>query len=302
MNLSAIDLNLLVYLDALIKEQNVSKASKRVGLSQSAMSNALNRLRSLFEDPLLVRSSRGMRLTPLAEELAEPVDQILKQVLQTFRIASNFDPSTTFQNFSIVASDYIEYALISHLIPILAKTAPGISLELFPFGSQLPEVAMERGELDLAFDHVIPDSHHFHYQLLFREEFLCAVRPGHPKLKDNRLTLEDYISVPHVLVSSKGRVTGVVDKQLRNINLKRQVAVTIPHFMTAPKLVFETDYVITLAKRVALAYAEKNFLHVFEPPLEIPSFGVYMVWHNRTDQDPAHQWIREQFVELGKNL
>ena len=227
MDLSRIDLNLLVAFDVLMAEQSVTRAARRLGLSQPATSSALGRLRRLLGDPVLVRASTRMVPTPRALELIGPVRQILNQVEVALSAPPPFDPASTRRRFRIASNDYVEAVLLPDLVREVARAAPGVDLEVLQFGASYPEESLRTGKLDLAigFSHNIPAGLHSH--ILFKDRFVCAVRADHPDV-GKRLTLPQYTRLPHVLVSQTGSVTGIVDSALAVHGLERRVAVTVP--------------------------------------------------------------------------
>jgi DNA-binding transcriptional LysR family regulator len=299
MNLSKIDLNLLVVLDALLSEQNVTRAAARIGPSQPAMSSALGRLRNMFDDQLLSRAPSGMIPTERATSLAGPVRQILREVEAALGPVAEFKPNVSRRTFKIATVDYAEFVLLPALLRELTKTAPLVDIEMWPLSDNYPEEALRSGQLDLAigFSHRIPQR--LRKQMLFEDRFVCAVRSGHPSVRQ-RLTLSQHIALPHVLISQRGSVIGVVDHALEIKGMKRRVAVTVPHFLIAPIVVSKSDYIVTLAERVAATFAELLPLRLLKPPIKLPRLGVAMVWHERTEHDPAQQWLRKTLLAIGQ--
>jgi DNA-binding transcriptional LysR family regulator len=299
MNLSKVDLNLLVVLDALLTEQNVTRAAARIGLSQPAMSSALGRLRDMFGDQLLSRAPSGMIPTERAMNLAGPVRQILREVEAALGPVSDFKPGVSKRTFKIATVDYAEFVLLPALLRELAKTAPLIDIEIWPLSDSYPEEALRSGQLDLAIGFAYRVPQRLRKQTLFEDRFLCAVRSRHPSVRQ-RLTLSQYIALPHVLISQRGSVAGVVDHALEVKGMKRRVAVTVPHFLIAPFVVSQSDYIITLAARVATTFAELLPLRLLKPPIELPAITVAMVWHERAEHDPAQQWLRKTLLAVGQ--
>jgi DNA-binding transcriptional LysR family regulator len=263
MHLHDIDLNLLVALDALLTERNVTEAADRIGLSQSAMSHALGRLRKLIGDPLLVRTPEGMVPTPRAQALAEPVRQILTQVRRTLQEPLIFEPASARQTFTLAATDYAELLLLPRLMERLATMAPGISLNVLPLGEGVPKAVLESGRLDLALGPFREKPSELHHQTLFHERFVCVVRADHPSV-GKQLSLKKFLALSHVLISPRGTVAGVVDHALAAQGLQRHVALSIPHFLVAPLVVAQTDLIVTLAERVARFFAAHLPLRLLE--------------------------------------
>lgn len=292
-SLAATDLNLLVALHALLDAGGVTAAARRVGVTQPAMSRSLARLRELFGDPLLVRSGRGMVRTPLAIELGPPLAQLLERVATLLEPDGPFDPRAP-RRFRVAMVDYAGAVVLPNLARSLAADAPGVALDVRPLAEwDAVASALARGTLDAAigFEHDVPAS--LERRELLRDRFVCVVRRGHPRV-GKRLTLRRYVELPHVLVSSRGPVTGVADVALARRGLARTIAVTVPHFMVAPQVVRRGNAIATLAERIAtLAPAG---LRLFEPPLEIPGFTLMLAWHGAQGASVARTWLRERIA------
>jgi DNA-binding transcriptional LysR family regulator len=296
MNLRTLDLNLLRVLDALLAERNVTRAAARLHLSQPALSNALARLRRAFDDPLLVRTPRGMVPTPRAAALAGPVHRALAGLEEALD-DRRFDPATSDQVFRLAATDYMEFVVFPPLIRRLRAIGSRIALHVAPLGETAKAEALARGDVDLALGYFRRPDENLHARALFEERFVCLVRRDHPAAR-RRLTLKQFVALDHVLVAPSGVARGVVDEQLERRGLARRVALAIPHFLQVPFIVAETDYIATLAERVAQRFVTLLPLKVLPPPLEVPGFTVSMLWHARTQHSPAHRWLREQLVEI----
>ncbi len=297
MNLYAVDLNLLVVLEALLAEAHVTRAAKLVGLSQPAMSNALSRLRELFNDPLLVRTTGGMQPTPRAEELRGPLVEALRVVRENVLSPKGFDPARSVMSFRLAAADYEQLVLLPQLMRRLAAEAPGVSLELTIPSSRLPVEDLAHGRID-AMIGVHEEMHGGLYKTpVLEDRFVCALRSGHP-LERQRLTLARYVAMEHLLISPFGGMTGSVDQALAAQGLRRVVKVAVPHFALAPWVLIRSDYVLTLPERAGVAYAEHLPLKLVKPPLTIPGFKEHLYWHERTHRDPAHRWFRQLLKEV----
>ena len=302
MNLAAIDVNLLVVFDALVNERSVTRAATRVGLSQPAVSNALNRLRTLVGDPLLIRSAREMIPTPRALELAGPIHRALSEIQRALDAASTFDPKSAERTVRLAVTDYVAVVLLPRLLHRLARLAPRIDVETQPLNGNLPSDDLRSGRVDLAFGNFPqPVSSPLRQQALFNEEFVCVMRRDHPRA-GRRLTLAQFVKLSHVLVSPRGERTGIVDRKLAERGLARRVALTTAHFMVAPTVVSRTDLITTLPRRGAEALGEALRLRLIAPPLRLPRFTISIVWHGRTDEDPQGRWLREQVRNLCREL
>ena len=299
MNLSKIDLNLLVVLDALLSEQNVTRAAARIGLSQPAMSSALGRLRNMFDDQLLSRAPSGMIPTERAMSLAGPVRQILREVEAALGPVAEFKPNVSRRTFKIATVDYAEFVLLPALLRELTKTAPLVDIEIWPLSDNYPEEALRSGQLDLAigFSHRIPQR--LRKQMLFEDRFVCAVRSGHPSVRQ-RLTLSQYIALPHVLISQRGSVIGVVDHALEIKGMKRRVAVTDPAFSDRSNCRFQIRLHRHAGRAGCCHVCDLLPLRLLKPPIKLPRLGVAMVWHERAEHDPAQQWLRKTLLAVGQ--
>jgi len=291
--LAGVDLNLLVALDALLEAENVTRAARRVGLSQSALSSALGRLRHLFGDPILVRARGGMAPTPLARRLREPVRRTLDEVAGMLRPPGPFDPRAP-RRFRIAVTDYVGLVVLPGIAARVLGAGPAIDLEVRTLDDwNLPADELDRGALDVAVSFFRDLPPRLRAEHLFDEDFVCAVRRGHPAVKQ-RLGIRQYAELPHLLVSPRAGVTGTVDAALAARGMARRVAMTVPHFAVAPAVLARTDCVATLAGRVARLGARTAPLRLLAPPIPLPGFAVQMVWHPQTDADPAASWLRQQ--------
>jgi DNA-binding transcriptional LysR family regulator len=298
-HLESVDLNLLVALDALLGERNVTRAATRIGVTQSAMSHSLARLRALTGDELLVRGREGMLPTVRAEALARPVRQALDDIARALAPPVPFDPATARARVVIGTSDYGELVLLPRIVARLARDAPGFDLRVVTLPEPLAE-PLAAGTIDLAIAPVRPGDERpgIYAKRLFDERFVCVVRKGHP-LARKKLTLARYASTPHALIAPRGREGGFVDDALAALGMSRRVAVAVPHFLIAPHVVAASDLLLTLARRVADVLAGPLGLAVLTPPPELGLEGFTMsaAWHERTHGDAAHRWLRQVVVD-----
>lgn len=298
MNLSSVDLNLLVVLDALLVERSVTRAGRRVGLSQPAMSHALARLRALLGDPLFVREGRLMVPTPRAEALAEPLAAALASLGALVEAPEAFDPLRASRSLRISSTDYAQVMVLPALCAKLQVEAPGIDLLVHPTTDDVLRM-LARGELDLALGPVrlseAPSA--TRHETLFDERFVCLVRKGHP-LTHGKVTPERFAAARHAFIAPRGRPGGAVDEALAQLGLGRRVAFQSAQFLVAPYVVAQSDLVITIPARVARMFASKLGLATFAPPVSLPGFSVSLIWHERSEQDPALAFVREAVREL----
>lgn len=295
MDLNRIDLNLLVSLDVLLSESNVTRAAQRLSLSQPALSAQLNQLRALFSDPLLLPAARGMIPTARALELQAPLRDLLGQVNALVAAHQPFDPATAKNSFRIVATDAIQTALCAPLAARLQRLAPQARLALLlPDRLKLAE-QLATGEIDLALitPQAMPES--LKARLLYRESFLCVMRRDHPAATARRFDLDAFCALDHVLVSpSGGGFVGAVDETLAALGRSRRVAVSVISFLMVPALVAASDLICTVPARLAARW--DGTLAVLKPPCDVAGFEVHMGWHPRSHADPALVWLREQLL------
>ncbi len=299
-DIRAVNLNLLAAFDALIQERNVTRAAGAMGVTQSAMSNSLAQLRVLFEDPLFRRTPRGIEPTPRALELAEPVRRGLG-FLDRALTKRSFEPRSESRTFVIATSDYVEFVLLPPLLRRLNRDAPGVRLEVRPWGLHQVPPTLARGEADLmiGFYNEVP-AHHTQ-ELLFDETYVCIARKGHPGL-GRKPSLKAWLAQKHVLVSQQGNSPGTVDRALAARNLRRTVGARVSHFLLVPTLIAKTDMVAGVNARVATVLASSLGLRVFAPPIALPKGRIGQVWHEQMSHDPGHRWFRELIAEECKKL
>ncbi len=302
MHLAGVDLNLAVVLHALLAERSVSRAAKRLGLSQSATSHALARLRVLLGDPVFVRTKDGIAPTPRADALADKLAASLSALENALLAAPAFDPKTAKRRFYVSASDYAEFVLLPPLLARIAVEAPGVDLWVRPYDEGLAE-HLRRGDVDvvLGVPASIEDADGIRAAELFDERFVCLARKGHP-LTRGKLTPARFAAARHAFIAPRGRPGGVVDVALAELGLVRRVAFAVPHFLIAPHVVAETDLVLTVAARIGRAFARSLSLQLFEPPVALPHFTLSMFWHGRHDADSAHLWLRRALEGVAAEL
>jgi DNA-binding transcriptional LysR family regulator len=288
-NLRSVDLNLLVVLRALLEQAHVTRAAEIAGLSQPAMSRALARLRTLFDDPLLVRGDRGLVRTPKAAALRPRLEALLREI-EGLVSERPFDPATLSGRVSVAATDYEALLLLPHLMRRLSGEAPSLDVTVVPFAAPVLE-RMLRGEVDLAFavEGALP-AVGLLVEPLYRDTFVTLMRAGHPAAED--LTLARFLRLDHVLVTIFGDGRGAIDDSLAEQGLTRRIALRIPHFYSAINIVAETDLVVTIPRSIAVRYAAPHGLAMLEPPVSRPPFTVISTWPAVLNADPTNAWLR----------
>jgi DNA-binding transcriptional LysR family regulator len=288
-DIRTIDLNLLRALDALLDERHVSKAAHRLGVTQPAVSGMLTRLRESFDDPLFVRSQRGVQPTLRALALAEPVKHILADVDALLRPTA-FDPTTAAFTLTIAATDYALQAVVAPFVTALRRQAPGVRVATRPVDNALVARQCERGELDLAL--MTPDTAplDLHARRLFDETYICALRAGHPDATGKTLSLDRFCALDHALVSfSGGAFHGVTDEVLAGLHRERHVVLSFHSFLALAEVLRTTDLIAVVPRRLA---AGADGLALVEPPVLVPGFTKLAVWHGRTHNDEGQRWAR----------
>jgi DNA-binding transcriptional LysR family regulator len=310
-NVNRVDLNLLVYLDVLLRERNVTQAANKLSLSQPAMSNGLRRLRELFDDPLLVRTSEGMTPTERALELEPVVREVLSKVDHAVQPRSAFEPDKANQVFRIMASDYAESTLLPTVLGKLRTLAPGLTLDIMT-PSDVSFLDVERGKVDMLINRFDSMPQSFHQIHLWDDTFTCVLSPQNPVLED--WTLENYLKANHVWVSKTGMGVGVgvdpddvqrlgwVDVALDKLGSKRQIRIFTRHYQAAMTLAEQNDLIVTLPTRAAELNAENPRVVLREPPLDIPPLELKMAWSPLLQHNPANKWLRKIIADTAREL
>ena len=297
MHVMDFDLNLLKTLDALLEARSVTRAAQKVGLSQPATSHALGRLRDALGDPLLVRVGAGLVLTERAEHLVEPVKEALRRAELVLSPPGEVVPARLNRDFGLNLADYTELAILPRLTAVLSREAPGVSVTCRPHLGKPMEALQGGSELWLGVN--APDQPGLMVQQLFSDSYLCVIRKDHPFAR-RKVTLKQFLELRHVQIAPGGLPGGPLDSLLAQRGLARVVSVRVPHFLVAPLLITKSDLVLTAPKRVVEAFADFAGVHVFEPPVKIPSFTVQQAWLARHHADPAHRWFRAQVKEASR--
>lgn len=297
MNLRSVDLNLLVALDALLRERHVTRAADQIGLSQPAMSNALGRLRHIFKDELLVRTARGMQPTPRAEELRERTHQLLRQVERVFESDEAFRAETSRRKFTVRMSDLLGFLLLPRLMSHLSAAAPNVSLDLVHTPPVRTVDALEKDEIDLAVSTGLEHSSSISSEILFSDNMVCVMRKSHPLAK-KRLTLEMLLSERHLKVSMSPTDVRFVDDVLAEKKLQRDVGLNVPHWLVVPHVVVRSNYLSVMPGRLAREIAGST-LTIRDLPFASQQFDWCIYWHRRHDDNQAIRWLREQIRTVG---
>jgi len=291
-NLRRIDLNLLVTLETLLTERSVTRAAKRLHLSQPSVSVQLRKLREIFSDPLLSPAPGGMLSTARAQALLPEIRAALAGVRRVVGQSTVFDPKTAQLTWQIAASDYAEYAVLLPLLAKLRRSAPEIRISVRQASHAKMFKQLDSGAIDLAFLAMDSVPSHLHHRILYNEHYVLIARKKHPALK-RKLTLETFCELDHIVVSPDGGgFKGVTDAMLESRRRKRRVSLSTQHFLFVPETVAQTDLVAVAPYRLVKDRADR--LQILTPPLSLPSYDMAMIWHERSHSDAAHAWLREQ--------
>ena len=309
MNLARIDLNLLVYLDVLLREKSVTKAANHLGITQPAMSNGLRRLRDMFGDPLLVRTSEGMTATARALDLQPLIRSVLTEIDQVVQPKEEFVPAKSKRVFRIMASDYAESALIPAVLKRIREEAPGVILDVLT-PSDVSFLDVEQGRVDMAINRFdkIPQS--FHQRTIWEDSFSCLMSVHNPLIFN--FTLDSYLKAAHIWVSKTGFGVGVgvnpkdvqrlgwVDEALAKLGQKRNINVFTRHYQVAMLLSQQHDLIATLPSRAAQLTLDNPNLVIKEPPFPIPAFELKMAWSPLLQNNSDHRWLRRLITQVAE--
>ena len=294
------DLNLLVTLEALLAEQNVTKAANRLHLSQPAVSAQLSRLRDLFDDPLLIPAQRGMTPTAKALELLDPLRHALEQVRATLAEHRHFDPGNAKLTVAIACTDYLQAVVARPLAMALRKQAPGVRIALRHLDPPQLEAQMVRGDVDLALMTPEHGPGSLRARRLFDERYVLIGRKRHPGLRRG-LTVEEFARLDHVIVSLRGGdFTTPVDDGLAALGYQRNVALSAASFLIVPEIVSHSNFVALVPER--LVRDRRDELKIVECPFPVPGFTVSMLWHERNHGHSGQRWVRETVMEVTGSL
>lgn len=303
-SLQNLDLNLLVSLHELFQSTSVTDAAKRMGVTQSAMSHQLKRLREEFTDPLFVTTLRPMQPTPRASELEGPVRKVLESVAELTRSIEPFDASASERRFVIATSDITEVSMAARLRRALRSVAPKVRLCFVRRPNDL-KAALEEGRVDFV---VLPTgvpgiddlAGPFRRRYVGGDGFRVVMRRGHPAASKT-LTLHRYLKLDHLLVSPSGAPGGLVDGVLRSMGKSRHVALQLSHFVSAPFVVAESDLLLTCPTQFAEESTKYIDLVCVKPPIPLPTIDAHIYWHERFHTQPAHRWFRDFLFDTNQS-
>lgn len=298
-NLSAVDLNLLVAFDALLAERNVTRAAERIGLSQPALSKALNRLRDIFDDKLFERREGLMQPTPQALKLGRPVRRALDEIRSALA-PRDFDPSRAEASVTLGLVDYYEVLLLPRLLNELRHCAPGIDLVAKPTDRLRVFEQFARNEIDFAIVPIPESVTELHADPLMIEDAVTLMAEGNPLARD--FTLERFAAASHIIVALEGQGVGRIDALLAARGLKRRIALRLPHFASVPFIIGGSDLITTMPRGLGARLGAAAKIIALPPPLPVPPVTVHLAWHPRNGASPLHRWMRETIKEVAATL
>lgn len=301
--MSDLDVRQISLLAELARLRSVSAASHSVGLSQSAASHALAKLRKQLGDPLFTRTSHGIEPTPYGERLGIAASEALNALRAG--IASNrpFDPSTTTRRFNFYMSDVGQMVMLPALLAYLAKEAPGATVRTWPVPLENAGAGLASGEVDLAVGYFTNLTSGFLQSVLFREHYVCVVRANHPRFR-NGMSVEAFAATQHAIADATGMAHAIIDRYLARNRIRRADTLRVPAFSVLPMIAAKTDLLAIIPSRLADAFAAHARVRILPTPVPIPAFDISMFWHARYHHDPTIGWLRKVLVHLfrGKTL
>ncbi|WP_394777848.1 LysR family transcriptional regulator [Undibacterium sp.] len=296
MHISKIDLNLFTVFEAIYTEGSVTRASQQLHLTQPAISHSLNRLRQLFDDPLFVRQGHAMVSTPLARSIIEPVRQALRGLEVTLADTGKFDPSQAAKQFTLALRDVLESTVLPPLLETVTRQAPHIDLAAIQVERRELVSELAAGTLDVAIDMLLPLPNDIRREKISQDTTVVLARQGHPAVK-GKLDLETYLEAEHILASSRRKGPGLEDFELSRLGLQRRIRLRCQHYFAACRVVSQTDLLLTMPEGYA-RIANLQFGNQILPlPIPMPSWDVYLYWHQNVENDPANRWLREQVAQ-----
>jgi len=294
MQLQQMDMNLFLVLEAIYNERNLTRAAEQLHITQPAVSNALARLRRTLDDPLFTRTPAGMSPTPLTERIMPKVQQALALLSGSLSEERRFDPASARKTLRLSMNDMAETLLLPRLLERLQRLAPGIGVESYyvPRDQLVKELAANT--LDFGLDIPLATATQLQQQRLVNDRYLCMLRADHPLAEQASLTLEQYLQLEHIHVSSRRSGPGMVDIALNKLGRRRNIKLRVQHYRVAPLVVLRTDLALTVPASLANQYPAR----LFELPFQVPQMDWHLLWHKNQHGDPASRWLRGELMGL----
>ncbi|WP_241301639.1 LysR family transcriptional regulator [Microbulbifer elongatus] len=292
--LQQMDMNLFPVLDAIYNTRNLTRAAERLHITQPAVSNALARLRRVLNDQLFIRTPNGMSPTPLTEHIMPKVQQALTLLGSSVAEHHQFEPKTAEKTLRVSMNDMAETLVLPRLLEHLQQVAPGISVESYYVPRDQLAKELAANSLDFALDVPMISATQLNQQRLSADRYQCMLRPDHPFAQQTNLTLEQYLELEHIHVSSRRSGPGIADIALNKLGRRRKIKLRVQHYRVAPLVVMKTDLALTVPVSLAQQYPAK----CFELPFQIPQMDWHLLWHRSQDEEGANRWLRQQVLHL----
>lgn len=289
------DLNLLKAFDAIYKERNVTRAAERISISQPAMSAVLNRLRNLFNDPLFIRDKFGVAPTEKATTIHPDIERALDILDSLVQSEQLFTPLTEKRTFTIAANEYFQIVILPPLLQYLRQHAPNIRINCSTFTQDLSNTGMITGGVDLAFGRISDPADNLVVREAMKESLACLVSQKHSTIK-HRISVQQLEKFSHVVVKPYGKLKTGVFQSLSSQKIKRNVACTVTHFHMVTNLLIDSDYIAILPQQLCNLFTQNKQIKQLKPPIDLGEFPFHLAWHRRYQNDPAHQWLRQQIM------
>ena len=297
MNLQTLDLNLLKVFEALAEERSATKAGDRVGLTQSSVSNALNRLRQVFSDELFIRTPQGMQPTPRAEQLEGPIRFALAHLRDALASPTEFDLASATGEIRISSVDYLVASLATKLASAVTESARNVDLRFIPLDKATMFSDLDSDRVDLVISSFVDPPKRLLSRLFMHDRLKCLGRVGHPAF-DGGLTIERYASYPHILISRKPDNRDMLDSIMTERGFRRRVGMTVGHIQSVPAMLAQTDYLATIPVLAEPALTALGTCETVPLPFDMPAWPIDMIWSRRADSDPLQAWARAQLLEI----
>lgn len=296
-HIDTLHLNQLRLVDALARNRSLGEAAEEIGLTQSAASHALARLRKVLQDPIFIRTSEGMRPTAYGMRLSASVHEAFASLRAGLDRHPEFVPATSTRTFNVIMSDVSQMLYLPELLSRISAQAPRVALRVHSLPLKSPHLMLESGEVDLAvgaFSRLIAGCRQ---KRLYRERYVCVVRRDHPEFIKG-MSIDAFCRVPQAIVDARGYVHERLDRWLAQQKARRNVKLHVPHFLSLPLVLARSDLLVVMASRVAKAYAEVLPLKILPPPVKLPTYDPHVFWHERFHREPANHWLRNLYIEL----
>ena len=296
LNLRSIDLNLLTIFDAIMAEGQMSKAALRLHMTQPAASHALKRLRQTFDDDLFIRTRQGMKPTPRAIEIAEPIREVLTIILETLDTDQSFDPTQSDRPFNIAFGRYGELMLLPQIINKVNEVETAISIHSYLDEQSTGIELVKEGSIDFCFDFVAPEDARLDYCLFNEQELVVIARKDHPRLVET-ISIKQYFAERHVVMSFGNERREKLQQVMTGLGGARKILAEVNQYIAAPTVVMQTDGIATVPRQMAEFFLYQNKLTILPFPFELAALPIYLIWHKAMNRDNGHQWLKQLMLD-----